>query len=540
MSRPQGNLAGLKTTQKKRLERLSSRRVSPGLVISPELARELAAISHETGRQIGLLLDRAGRVASVLVGDRKGILIPVLPQVRGTGGRLKGLRCVHTHLAGEGLSRDDLMDLACLRLDLMAALCIDERGYPTLIHRAHLIPAVPGRDPWTLLEPVHPAHLEEDFLLTVSALEDEFVRRGGARHQAGKSDRAILVSVGRGNRLEAEASLDELAELARTAGVEVVARVVQRQKRINPRFIMGRGKLGDIMLMALQTDANLLIFDQELNPSQARSITDHTDMRVIDRTQLILDIFALRARSREGKLQVEMAQLKYLMPRLASRDDALSRLTGGIGARGPGETKLEIDRRRIKDRLAMLASRLKTVSRQRDQRRRRRKKNTLPIISLVGYTNAGKSTLLNSLTGSSVMAEDQLFATLDPTTRRLRFPRDFEVVISDTVGFISRLPDDLLQAFMATLEELAEADLLLHVIDGSSPAMAGQVAAVERIIRELDLARIPMLRVLNKIDLIEEKDKAIMVRDLDAVPLCAKDLATFGSLIGRIEGLIGH
>ncbi len=536
MARPRGNIAGLKTAQLKRLERLGTKKVAPEYVITAESARELGVVSREIGRQVGLLIDRAGRVAMVVVGDRHGIMIPALPQVRAAGARLKGLRCVHTHLAAEPLSRDDLMDLACLRLDLMAAITVDSGGYPVLIHRAHILPAAVGTDPWAVLPPLHPAGLEPDFLLNTAALEQEFARRGGAGHEARTGDRAILLRVGTESRGQAERSLVELGELARSAGVEVVDRLFQRRRRVNPRLIMGRGKLGEIMLIALQHDANLLIFDQELNPSQVRSITDHTDMRVIDRTQLILDIFAARAMSREGKLQVEMAQLKYLMPRLSSRDDALSRLTGGIGARGPGETKLEIDRRRIKGRLAMLSERLSKVSRQRYQRRGRRRQNNLPVISLVGYTNAGKSTLLNTLTGSTVTAEDKLFATLDPTTRRLRFPRDIEVVISDTVGFISRLPGDLVQAFKATLEELGDSDLLVHIIDGSNPAMVEQVRAVENILRDLDLDRIPLLRVLNKIDLIAEKDKAVMVRDLDAIPVCARDSRTFSPLVAGITG----
>ncbi len=329
----------------------------------------------------------------------------------------------------------------------------------------------------------------------------------------------------------------ELAELARAAGVQVVDRVLQRRRKIHPRLILGRGKLMEIMLMSLRNGANLLLFDQELTPSQIRSVTDHTDLRVIDRTQLILDIFASRALSREGKLQIEMAQLKYLLPMLTTRDDALSRLTGGIGARGPGETKLEIDKRRINDRIARLAKELKAVGRQRYHRRNRRRKHDIPVISLVGYTNAGKSTLLNTLTGSDIQAEDMLFATLDPTSRRLRFPQDMEVIITDTVGFIRNLPAELLKAFESTLEELFEADLLLHVIDISNPSWKEQVEVVEKLLRELELDRIPCLRVYNKIDRVAE-DVRLHIKD--GVCISAVEKSTLGQLLTMMQGHLGQ
>jgi GTP-binding protein HflX len=337
--------------------------------------------------------------------------------------------------------------------------------------------------------------------------------------------------------------MDELVELARSDDVVVLDTVIQQRKKVNPKFILGKGKLGEIMLSALRLNANLLLFNQELNPSQIRSITDHTEMRVIDRSQLILDIFARRALSREGKLQIEMAQLKYMLPRLTMRDDALSRLTGGIGGRGPGETRLEVDRRRINDRLALLGKKLKKVSRERYQRRTRRRKRDIPVISLVGYTNAGKSTLLNTLTRSKITAEDKLFATLDPTSRRLRFPQDIEVIITDTVGFIRNLPDELLQAFQATLEELYEADMLVHVIDASNPRFADQVAVVDKQLQELGLDTIPCLRVLNKVDLVAEDFIKRQCREYGAVALSALDAKTFGPFMdaaGKTVGRLGY
>ncbi len=469
----------------------------------------------------------------MVVGDHDRITIPALANVRAAGGRLRGLRCVHTVLGGTTpVNEEDLMDLACLRLDLLSVLTL-RQGLPDLLHTVHLIPRqVDGRD-WERLPPVHPAAQEQSCIELVEALEEEFVRVRPVREVDQGRDRAILVSVTTGSRAEAEESMAELVELARSAGVEVLAQVIQRRKSIHPRFILGRGKLVEIVLMSLRLGANLLLFDQELSPSQIRSVTDHTDLRVIDRTQLILDIFARRARSREGKLQIEMAQLKYMLPKLTTRDDALSRLTGGIGARGPGETRLEIDKRRIYDRITRLGKELKAVGEQRYHRRVRRRKRDVPVISLVGYTNAGKSTLLNTLTHSDIQAEDLLFATLDPTSRRLRFPQDMEVIITDTVGFIRHLPADLLKAFESTLEELFEADLLLHVIDISNPAWPQQAEVVEALLAELELDEIPCLKVFNKIDRLDEATREKWRWTEDGVGVSALDASTLAPLLER-------
>ncbi|MCK5228675.1 MAG: GTPase HflX [Desulfobulbaceae bacterium] len=520
------------------LERVVRRRIHDNLVISPEMARELARISTEIGRQVGVLISRAGRVEHVIVGDRKGIVIPALNQFRSSEGRLKGLRCVHTHLAGEDLTEDDLMDLLFLRLDLMSVIKIQANGLPERIYSAHLVPVPVHGNHWVFLPPVVPTRQPHNFRELISALEDEFSRVRPVREVDRGRDRAILVSVTTKSLAVAREFMDELVELAGSADVLVLDTVIQRRKRINPRFILGKGKLGEIMLASLSLNANLLIFDQELNPSQAASITDHTELRIIDRTQLILDIFARRALSREGKLQIEMAQLKYMLPRLSLRDDALSRLTGGIGGRGPGETRLEVDRRRIKDKLNKLSKKLKSVSKERHHRRARRRKKELPVISLVGYTNAGKSTLLNTLTNSKITAEDKLFATLDPTSRRLRFPKDIEVIITDTVGFIRNLPAELLVSFKATLEELYEADLLVHVIDAANPRCSEQVRVVEDLLRELELDSIQTLRVLNKIDLVDPDQVPNLIRDYDAVPLCALDPATFRPFLERAQSMV--
>ncbi len=503
----------------------------------------MAEISHDTGRQVGVLIDRAGRIDMVIVGDAKQIVIPALSGIRSSGGRLKGLRCIHTHLAGENLTDDDLVDLLFLRLDLMSILKIRPDGQPEKLYSAHLVPSPREGKDWAFLEAIAPGQQAFGFDELITALEQEFTRLQPIREVDRGKDRAILISVITPSRFQGseskQESMDELVELARSDDVVVLDTVIQQRKKINPKFILGKGKLGEIMLSALRLNANLLLFNQELNPSQIRSITDHLELRVIDRTQLILDIFARRALSREGKLQIEMAQLKYMLPRLTMRDDALSRLTGGIGGRGPGETRLEIDRRRINDRLALLAKKLKKVSKERYQRRSRRRKKGIPVISLVGYTNAGKSTLLNTLTESKITAENKLFATLDPTSRRLRFPQDIEVIITDTVGFISNLPDELLQAFKATLEELYEADLLVHVIDVSNPRFADQVSVVEKQLRELELDKIPCLKVLNKIDLAEEEFAEKQCREYGAVALSALDAETFGPFFAAARKIIG-
>lgn len=498
----------------------------------------MAQLSTEINRQLALLINRNGGVETVIVGDYKAIFIPSLSHLRGGGGRLRGVRLVHTHLGGEAISQDDLMDLLFLRLDLLVMIEVQE-GRALRLHPVHLVPGLESGEDWHFNDPLAVGrHDSLDARQLISSLEDEFARLRPTKEVDRGRDRALLISVSTDNRAVASAHMAELAELVRSADVQVLDTVIQRRRKINAKFILGRGKLSEIMLLALRHNANLLIFDQDLNPSQVRSITDFTELRVIDRTQLILDIFARRALSREGKLQIEMAQLKYLRPRLGARDDSLSRLTGGIGGRGPGETKLEIDRRRLNDRLARLAKELKKIGRERSARRRRRRQKELPVISLVGYTNAGKSTLLNKLTKSNILAEDKLFATLDPTSRRLRFPEDVEVIITDTVGFIRELPPDLLQAFKATLEELSEADLLIHVIDLANPGFEEQMAVVDNVLVELGLSEIPCLRVFNKIDLLEPDFVQQQLQRFPGVAISALDPASLGEFMTQARARV--
>ncbi len=388
------------------------------------------------------------------------------------------------------------------------------------------------------MEPVHPSKLNADFLEIIRSIEDEFARVGNGRKAGDKRERAILVSVTRGSLFEAEEHLEELKELAFTSGVLVVDSVIQRVHDINPKFFIGKGKLGDLVIRCMQQEADLLIFDQNLSAGQANSISDYADVKVIDRTQLILDIFAQRAHSRDGKVQVELAQLKYMLPRLVGKGVEMSQLMGGIGGRGPGETKLEVDRRKARERISYLEKQIKHLSKERYQRRALRKKRGLPIISIIGYTNAGKSTLLNNLTKSSVFVEDKLFATLDTASRRLRFPREREVIITDTVGFIRDLPADLINAFKATLEELEDADLLLHLIDISSPYFEKQIAAVEKILEDLQLHRVLRILVFNKEDKIPPDEAANICKTYDAISVSAINPETFDRLLKEIENMM--
>lgn len=504
-------------------------------VITHELAKQISLLSREVGRQIGLLLDRKGNVKFVILGDPRGLLLPDLSEFRAGVGRLKGLRLIHTHLDKEGLTKDDLNDLALLRLDMIGAVEVDERGLPCRIHLAHLLPTKNEGRVWNILEPTQVSRLDIDFRSFIRDLEDEISRSQGLHAIDQEGDRAILVSVTTGPKSESMENIQELEELARSSEVKVLESAIFHRQSLDPKTLIGRGQLNDLVIRALYLGANLLIFNEELTPSQVRNITDFTDLRVIDRNQLILDIFARRARSREGMLQVELAQLKYLLPRLGERDTALSRLTGGIGGRGPGETKLEIDRRRIRVRIHKLEEELKKLSRQREQLKALRNKRSVPIVSIIGYTNAGKSTLLNTLTHSSVAAEDRMFATLDPTNRRIKLPKDREVIITDTVGFIKNLPKALLSAFKATLDELADADLLIHVIDASSASIDKQVSSVEKILEELHLNRIPTVRVLNKEDLVDPLRMGMLRKKFSALSICALKESTLSPLVREID-----
>jgi GTP-binding protein HflX len=625
-----GNRAGLKPSELSALERVYRRRVASDEVVSAELGAYLCEVSRAIGRQVGVLISRRGDIEHVFVGDASRIVLPEVGRLRAGHGRFRGLRLVHTHLRNETLSRDDLVDLALLRLDLVAAVGVNHEGRPADLHLAHLLPPREGKSPWVSLPPTPFHRASVDPAEIVAALEEEFERVLPSTRATRSAERALLVvaEIGksrggsesrvrslpalpaaehrgrvwepsqgfqdnnsrvrslpalgtcqpahsppraspspspvaehrrrvseaerskgeagwvggcRGQSEPAQGSQDnnshvhELRELCRTAGILVVDVAVQRRPEPDPRYLIGRGKLEDVLVRAMQYDASVLIFDPDLSPGQAHAIASFTDLKVIDRTILILDIFAQRARSRDAKLQVELAQLRYRLPRLHEENTMMSRLVGGIGGRGPGETKLEIGRRRARERLHRLEKDIEQTRRQRAGRRSAREDRGLPVVAIVGYTNAGKSTLLNGLTDSDVLVEDKLFATLDPTTRRLRFPRERELILADTVGFIRDLPKDLAQAFHATLEELDNADLLLHVVDASDPDRDAHITAVERILGDLNLAETPRLLVYNKADRLLPEEKAILEDNGRTIAISALDRQTIGPLLTAME-----
>jgi GTP-binding protein HflX len=524
-----GNTQGLKASELKALERLYRRRVAPTEVVSPELATQLAEQAAELHRQVGVLIDRRGAVQHVMVGDASKIVLPDFGRIRGGAGRFRGLRLVHTHLRNEPLTRDDMTDLALLRLDVVAAITVDAAGRPGKLFIGHMVPDGPGRE----LPPEPATAPKTDFTQLIAQLEQQFGRAHRVASTDRGKDRALLVHVELGRAKDSEARVAELRELCRTAGVKILDVIVQRRSEPDPKFLVGRGKLDEILLRAMQLGAEVVIFDPDLTPGQARAISEATDMKVLDRTMLILDIFAQHATSRDGKLQVELAQLRYAIPRLIEKNTMMSRLTGGIGGRGPGETKLEINRRRARDRVHLLEQRLEALADDRRLRRKQRGRRELPTIAICGYTNAGKSTLLNSLTQGDALAEDKLFATLDPISRRLRFPREREVIITDTVGFIRDLPEELVAAFRATLEEMADADLLVHVVDASDPDRDAEIRAVEGILGDLGLGDKPRVLVWNKADKLDEADADLLGRD--GFVVSALDRATLGPLLLGVE-----
>lgn len=506
--------------------------------MSVDVARLMIALSFEIGRQVGLLISREGEIYSVLVGTERGILIPDLSQFRAIQRGLRGIRFLHTHLKNEPLSEEDLTDLALLRLDLIAAIGVLPSGLPGAVFMAHLVPENPEGKIYETHPPLSVHQMNPMAAPWLSTLFSEWdTRKIHDIHD--RRERAILISVSKENKLDQEESLAELAELTRSANLNPIESIVQRIKAYHPKTLLGTGKLKEVIMKGVQSLADFLVFDQNLTPLQVKMIGEITEMKVLDRTQVILDIFAQRAVTREAQLQVELAQLRYRLPRLAERSTALSRLTGGIGGRGPGETRLEVDRRRTRDRIRRLEREMISRSSGHAQRRMKRNAREIPILSIVGYTNAGKSTLLNALTQSDVKTGNLLFSTLDTSTRRLRLPREREVIITDTVGFIHAIPPDLLGAFESTFSELKDAHLLLHLVDISSPRLESQIRDVDAILDRLDIGTKPRLMVLNKIDKMDPDTAQILCARYNAMGVSACNPKTLTKLLAAIENRIG-
>lgn len=503
-NKPNGNLTGIKSAMLDRLKSLYDFKQGLDEFASFELLSELCACSGEINREISVYISRDGSIVDVSVGDSAKVSMPSMRLVRNED-RLCGVRCIHTHPSGDGrLSGVDLGTLRSMKLDCMAAVGVSD-GKPTQLYAAYLgdFDEDTGSRAALVYGPMRPYKLPQKALIAEIFNSDDRFRSTTKEVEAVEQERAVLVGM---DNDEGYDTLEELNELAKTAGALVVGKVRVRRRTIDNATYVGSGKANELGLMGSELEADLFIFDDELSAIQLRTLEETLGARVIDRTTLILDIFAARATSREGKLQVELAQMRYRLPRLIGQGQVLSRLGGGIGTRGPGEKKLEIDRRRIRRRVFELETELSEIEKQRGLRRESRKANRVPLVALVGYTNAGKSTMLNALTDSNVLAEDKLFATLDPVVRKITLSGGTEALLSDTVGFINKLPHDLVEAFKSTLEEVSNSDLILQVVDISCPYHEKQMRVVDGVLESLHAADIPRIIVFNKADAVPSRD----------------------------------
>ncbi|MCC6219657.1 MAG: GTPase HflX [Deltaproteobacteria bacterium] len=577
-----GDIKSLRASELKELEKLATKRSSARDLVDVDLASRVSVLVEKLGVHIGLIIARDGRITHVVVGSKNRLFLPDLGRFRLDKARLRRLRLIVFVPEGERIlepstaiptvygrkdldearktrasgpraktfdspriSQDLLTDLDKLRLDILLVIAVTAGGIAGPVSVAHLDILSDssradnrsrrlGERGMRFLHALSIRELDFAFDNFIADLENRFAEQDEGGYDTEK-DKAILVGAYTGTDRQAKASMNELRELANTAGVTVADSIIQRRRSLDPKTLVGKGKIEDLVLLSLDLGAELLIFDGELSPGQLRSITKLTELRVIDRSMLILDIFAQRAVTSDGRLQVELAQLKYSLPRLTEKDSGLSRLTGGIGGRGPGETKLEISRRRIRDRISDLEKRIDALARQRGLRRERRQEKGVPVIAIVGYTNAGKSTLLNALTKANVLVESKLFATLDPSSKRMRFPNEREVVFVDTVGFIRELPDELVAAFRATLEEVAEADVLVHLVDATDEDLLERIKIVRSTLASLGMESKPCLLVLNKVDCLSRIELDTLINSTHGLPISALKRDGFDVLINRIE-----
>lgn len=533
-----GDLKGLKKSLIARIEELYQAVVPSGQIITVDLGQKMAEITADLNRELAVYLNRRGVVTSVAVGDTRTVSLPEAKGRRSLN-RLSGIRCIHTHPNGSSqLSGVDIASLKEMRFDLMAALGVAEGK----VLEASLGFISGFEDDLFTVQTAGPFEFKNfvqiDFGFLSLKLDQELAKKDGLAVLS-EVERALLVGLDRHNGWPIADSLEELSQLAETAGALVVGKLWQKKEQPDAALFIGRGKVQEISLLRQEQEVNLIIFDDELSPAQLRNLEQALGIKVIDRTALILDIFAQRARSHEGKLQVELAQLKYNLPRLGGQGLVLSRLGGGIGTRGPGETKLEVDRRRIRARISDIEHEIEAVKKQRNLHRDRRQTSRIPTVALVGYTNAGKSTLLNVLTNAGVLAEDKLFATLDPTTRRIELPSGQDFLLTDTVGFIQKIPHNLIAAFRATLEEVVHADLLLHVVDASHSKWQEQSDAVFEVLNELNANEKPTITVFNKIDKIDNAHALErLLRQENSLGISAQDGTGLTELLAAIEGFL--
>lgn len=515
-----GDISGIRKNILHTLESLYDFPVSSGKFLTLEIIELLASLTEQIKREIAIYINRRGLVTSVSVGDLQTVSLPDTEERRSSS-RLSGIRCIHTHPNGTSiLSEIDVSALKLKRFDIMAAIGVDDGnavdisfGYITNISDENVSTNIVG--PMSIDQ-----LLEADFVIFLKEIERQLVN-GERLQSTGTIEKAVLTGLEQSGAWDIADSLRELEQLAETAGVEVVDVIWQKREKPDASTFIGRGKVQEISLLVQTREANVVIIDDEISPAQQRNLEQALGVKVIDRTALILDIFAQRAKTHEGKLQVELAQLQYSLPRLGGQGLVLSRLGGGIGTRGPGETKLEVDRRKIRARISDIKHDIENVKKQRDLHRKARQASKIPAVSLVGYTNAGKSTLLNKIASANVLAEDKLFATLDPTTRRITMTNGLDVLVTDTVGFIQKLPHQLVAAFRATLEEVVQADLLIHVIDASHPQHEEQSDAVFKVLGELNVNNKPMITVFNKIDKADKKVIERLLRTEDSVAISA-------------------
>ena len=545
-----GELKNIKKSVLESLEGLYELAVPAGQLVTREIAELMLAVTAELQREVAVYINRQGKVLQVSVGDDATVDLPEIRQ-RKSENRLSGVRCVHTHPSSDTrLSAPDLSSLRSMRFDVMAAIGMkDGRIYGSMAFLSGELTESGGYVVHGTKElPIGDLN-RYNLMQLVTAINKE-LGRNQLKETEKRQERAILAGVDYNaspGGWSIEDSLMELKGLAETAGAQVAGKVIQRKAKPDNAFFLGRGKVDEIGMLAQNVEADLLIVDDEISPSQQRNLEMSTGLRVVDRTALILDIFAQRARSAAGKLQVELAQLRYNLPRLGGQGLVLSRQGGGIGTRGPGETKLEMDRRRIHGRIHDLEERIAKLKNQRQLHRAQRKNSRIPTAALVGYTNAGKSTLLNALAaGDEVLAEDKLFATLDPTTRLVELDEKQELLLTDTVGFIQKLPHTLVSAFQATLEETVEADLLLHVVDASDANYELQIKAVMEVLREIGAQDKPSMFVFNKADKLPEAERdneyvaARMLQGRDGVVISAKDEQGLKILREKIKGFFNQ